>query len=765
MDVEPERFWWNGRRVLVTGHTGFKGAWLALWLADLGAEVTGLSPCRPTQRRALFEAGRRRRRPSNRPARDIRDADAGRRASSAARAGGRAPPRRPAARARARSWTPARDLRHQRAWARSTCSRPCAQTDGVARRRRRHLRQGLRQPRVGGALSRGRRARRPRPLLGVARARRDRHRAPIGAVVLRASRRCRGRHGARRQRHRRRRLGRRTGWCPTSCAPRRAGAAGRRCATPAPRAPGSMCSTRSAATSTLAQAPVRRPATAADGLELRPAPTAMRAPVAVAVERLDAAVARRPASARRPRASIRHEARFLAVDSSRARATRSAGRRAGRSSRPLESTVDWYRRHRDGADLRAVTMTQTGRVQRRAAHAGRIAMTDARLPLLRRAARPRPSSTSACRRWPTPIVRAERARRDGAGLSAARAGLRQLLPGAGRASSSRRSAIFGDYAYFSSYSRAGWSTAGATPSAMTERFGLDGRSRVVEIASNDGYLLQYFVGSAAFPVLGDRAGGQRRRRRPRPTGVADGGALLRRRDRAGAARARAARPTCCSPTTCWRMCPTSTTSSAGMTVAAEARRGHHHRVPAPAAPDRREPVRHDLPRALLVPVASRRWSACFAAHGLRAVRRRAAADPRRVAAPLRLPRRRRRRRCVRARRSRRVPGGLLPRRGRARRAGIVLDAHDLAAVAARRARVGISETPMHRRRCPCHPHRCRPHRRRSSRRRRSPRRQRSPRSQRWGRRPRRWSPPRRHRPPSRGRARPTTCTRRRRAPR
>lgn len=32
-----------GRRVLVTGHTGFKGSWLALWLADLGADVTGLA--------------------------------------------------------------------------------------------------------------------------------------------------------------------------------------------------------------------------------------------------------------------------------------------------------------------------------------------------------------------------------------------------------------------------------------------------------------------------------------------------------------------------------------------------------------------------------------------------------------------------------------------------------------------------------------------------------------------------------------------------
>ena len=34
---------WRGRRVLLTGHTGFKGAWLALWLHALGAEVTGFA--------------------------------------------------------------------------------------------------------------------------------------------------------------------------------------------------------------------------------------------------------------------------------------------------------------------------------------------------------------------------------------------------------------------------------------------------------------------------------------------------------------------------------------------------------------------------------------------------------------------------------------------------------------------------------------------------------------------------------------------------
>lgn len=40
---------WQGRRVLVTGHTGFKGGWLSLWLSELGAEVTGFSLPAPTE--------------------------------------------------------------------------------------------------------------------------------------------------------------------------------------------------------------------------------------------------------------------------------------------------------------------------------------------------------------------------------------------------------------------------------------------------------------------------------------------------------------------------------------------------------------------------------------------------------------------------------------------------------------------------------------------------------------------------------------------
>ncbi|HXW58712.1 MAG TPA: CDP-glucose 4,6-dehydratase [Solirubrobacteraceae bacterium] len=53
--VDPE--FWRGRRVLVTGHTGFKGAWLSLWLQSLGARVTGFSAGAPA-RPSLYEAAR-----------------------------------------------------------------------------------------------------------------------------------------------------------------------------------------------------------------------------------------------------------------------------------------------------------------------------------------------------------------------------------------------------------------------------------------------------------------------------------------------------------------------------------------------------------------------------------------------------------------------------------------------------------------------------------------------------------------------------------
>ena len=48
---------WQGKKVFVTGHTGFKGGWLSLWLQSMGAEVVGYSLAPPT-RPSLFEVAK-----------------------------------------------------------------------------------------------------------------------------------------------------------------------------------------------------------------------------------------------------------------------------------------------------------------------------------------------------------------------------------------------------------------------------------------------------------------------------------------------------------------------------------------------------------------------------------------------------------------------------------------------------------------------------------------------------------------------------------
>jgi CDP-glucose 4,6-dehydratase len=78
------REFWCGKRVFMTGHTGFKGGWLAMWLTDMGAEVHGYALTPPTEPNLYTVA--------NLPDRlvcstiaDIRDADALTQAMQAAR--------------------------------------------------------------------------------------------------------------------------------------------------------------------------------------------------------------------------------------------------------------------------------------------------------------------------------------------------------------------------------------------------------------------------------------------------------------------------------------------------------------------------------------------------------------------------------------------------------------------------------------------------------------------------------------------------------
>ena len=53
----PSAQFWRGKRVLLTGHTGFKGGWLAIWLRRLGADVTGIA-LSPNTKPSLFETAR-----------------------------------------------------------------------------------------------------------------------------------------------------------------------------------------------------------------------------------------------------------------------------------------------------------------------------------------------------------------------------------------------------------------------------------------------------------------------------------------------------------------------------------------------------------------------------------------------------------------------------------------------------------------------------------------------------------------------------------
>jgi CDP-glucose 4,6-dehydratase len=74
-DLAMSLEFWKGKRVLVTGHTGFKGGWLSLWLADRGAQVHGYALQPPTEPNLHTVCGLSRRFASSVIA-DVRDAAA-----------------------------------------------------------------------------------------------------------------------------------------------------------------------------------------------------------------------------------------------------------------------------------------------------------------------------------------------------------------------------------------------------------------------------------------------------------------------------------------------------------------------------------------------------------------------------------------------------------------------------------------------------------------------------------------------------------------
>lgn len=70
-----KRGFWSGKRVFLTGHTGFKGGWLTLWLTDLGSEVHGFALEPPTEPN-LFAVTRLGDRLASSTIADIRDSEA-----------------------------------------------------------------------------------------------------------------------------------------------------------------------------------------------------------------------------------------------------------------------------------------------------------------------------------------------------------------------------------------------------------------------------------------------------------------------------------------------------------------------------------------------------------------------------------------------------------------------------------------------------------------------------------------------------------------
>ena len=150
--VEVNPAFWHGKRVLLTGHTGFKGSWLSLWLQSMGAQVTGYALAPPTNP-SLFEVAEVGKGMTSIIG-DIRDLEHLRQRVRRTPAGDRDPHGGPAAGAlflrRA-----GRDLLHQRD-GHGEPARSGAQHGQRQGRGQRDQRQVLREPRMGVGLPRER---------------------------------------------------------------------------------------------------------------------------------------------------------------------------------------------------------------------------------------------------------------------------------------------------------------------------------------------------------------------------------------------------------------------------------------------------------------------------------------------------------------------------------------------------------------------------------------------------------------------------------
>ena len=119
--------------------------------------------------------------------------------------------------------------------------------------------------------------------------------------------------------------------------------------------------------------------------------------------------------------------------------------------------------------------------------------------------------------------------------------------------------IFTDYAYYSAYSTSWVEHARDYVEMIRERLELGSDDLVVELASNDGYLLQHFVGTGV-PILGIDPAANVAEDAESARG-ADARRVLRQRDGSSASPTKESAPASSSATTSSRRFPTSTTSS------------------------------------------------------------------------------------------------------------------------------------------------------------------------------------------------------------